>query len=105
MKVVTLSIFLLFSPTLLSAQSLQNQQWASACFSCHGTDGYSQGGMASLAGEKKADIIEKMNDYKAGKRVASIMHQISKGYTSEQIEIIAEYFAALPRDKAIQKSH
>lgn len=88
---------------LVHAQTLQVKQWASACFSCHGTEGYSEGGMASLAGQKKSDIVEKMNDYKTGKRVASVMHQISKGYSEEQIEKIAEYFAALPHEKPVAK--
>lgn len=85
------------------AQTLQVKQWASACFACHGTDGYSEGGMASLAGQKKEDIVQKMNEYKTGKRVATLMHQISKGYSDEQIEKIAEYFAALPHDKPVAK--
>jgi cytochrome c553 len=87
-----------------SAQSLQVKQWAASCSACHGTDGYSEGGMATLAGQKKADIIEKMNEYKSGKRVASIMHQLSKGYSAEQIEQIAEYFASLPHEKPVAKS-
>ena len=40
-----------------------------------------------------------MKDYQSGKRVASIMHQLSKGYSDEQIEAIAGYFAALPHEK------
>jgi cytochrome c553 len=35
-----------------------------------------------------------MADYKAGNQPATIMHQISKGYTDEQIKLIAAYFAA-----------
>ena len=88
----------------VSAQSLQVKQWASSCFSCHGTDGYSEGGMASLAGQKKSDLIEKMKDYQSGRRVASVMHQLSKGYSDEQIEAIATYFAALPHQKPAAKT-
>ena len=85
-------------------QSLQVKQWSSSCFACHGTDGYSEGGMASLAGKKKSDLIEKMKDYQSGKRVASVMHQLSKGYSDEQIEAIAGYFAALPHEKPAAKT-
>lgn len=88
----------------VNAQSLQVKQWASSCFACHGTDGYSEGGMASLAGQKKSDLIEKMKDYQSGKRVASVMHQLSKGYSDEQIEAIAAYFAALPHQKPAAKT-
>jgi cytochrome c553 len=96
-----LLVSLLCSTGVASAQSLQVKQWVASCSACHGTDGYSEGGMASLAGQKKADLIEKMNDYKSGKRVASIMHQLSKGYSAEQIEQIAEYFASLPHEKPV----
>ena len=33
-------------------------------------------------------------DYKNGNQPATIMHQISKGYTDEQIKLIAGFFAA-----------
>jgi cytochrome subunit of sulfide dehydrogenase len=32
--------------------------------------------------------------FREGKRPATVMHQISKGYTPEQIEALATYFAA-----------
>ena len=35
-----------------------------------------------------------MAEFKDGKRPATIMHQIAKGYTDEQIRLIAGYFAA-----------
>lgn len=86
------------------AESLQVKQWAASCAACHGTDGYSEGGMASLAGQNKAELIKKMNEYKTGKRTASIMHQLSKGYSDEQIEQISAYFASLPAEKAVAKT-
>lgn len=95
---------LLGATTLANAQSLQVKQWAASCSACHGTDGYSEGGMASLAGQSKAELIKKMNEYKTGKRTASIMHQLSKGYTDEQIEQISAYFAALPAEKPVAKT-
>jgi hypothetical protein len=91
--------------TATQAQSLQVKQWAASCAACHGTDGYSEGGgLVSLAGQDKNELIKKMNDYKTGKREATIMHQLSKGYTDEQIEIISAYFAALPAVKPAAKT-
>jgi cytochrome c553 len=60
--------------------------------------------MASLAGQNKDAMIKKMNDYKTGKIPATIMHQLSKGYTDEQIEKISAYFAALPAEKPVAKT-
>jgi len=91
--------------TAAQAQSLQVKQWVASCAACHGTDGYSEGGgLVSLAGQDKNELIKKMNEYKTGKREATIMHQLSKGYTDEQIEIISAYFASLPAVKPVAKT-
>jgi cytochrome subunit of sulfide dehydrogenase len=67
---------------------------AATCANCHGTNGVSQGETESLAGIPKADIVRKMQEFKTGKKPASVMHQLSKGYTDEQIDLIAGWFAA-----------
>ena len=51
-------------------------------------------GHVSLAGVSQDDIVRKMQDYKAGRLPATLMHQLSKGYSDEQIQAIAGYFAA-----------
>jgi cytochrome subunit of sulfide dehydrogenase len=66
---------------------------AASCAGCHGTNGVSQGGMPSLAGQPKADLVRKMQDFKAGRTPATIMPQLAKGYTDEQIELAAGWFA------------
>ena len=73
---------------------LQARSWAASCASCHGTVGQAQPGMPSLAGQSKDELVRKMQDYKAGRLPATLMHQLAKGYTDEQIEAIAAYFAA-----------
>jgi len=50
--------------------------------------------MDALAGMEKAKILQKLADYKSGDKPASIMHQIAKGYTEAQLDLIAGYFAA-----------
>ena len=67
---------------------------AAACFTCHGTDGRSVGGVPpSLAGQDRNYLLQAMKDFKAGKRPATIMHQQAKGYTDEELEALAGYFA------------
>jgi sulfide dehydrogenase cytochrome subunit len=67
---------------------------ASACFTCHGTDGRSVGGVPpALAGRNKAELLEMMKGFKSDKRPATLMHQQAKGYTDQQLEAIAGYFA------------
>jgi cytochrome c553 len=67
---------------------------AAACANCHGTNGVSRQGMPSLAGLEKSHLVQQMKDFKSGARPATIMHQISKGYTDEHIDALAAYFAA-----------
>jgi sulfide dehydrogenase cytochrome subunit len=76
------------------AQVSQVRVWAAACANCHGTDGRAQPGMEALAGKDKDELLQKLLDFKAGRKPATIMHQLSKGYTDEQLAQIAAYFAA-----------
>ena len=69
---------------------------AATCANCHGTDGRSVAGAGneSLAGTDKDTLMQKLRDFRSGTRPATIMHQISRGYTEAQLELIAAYFAA-----------
>lgn len=79
-----------------TAPALQMRALAATCASCHGTEGGAVPGeaMARLAGLPKDYIVTQMVAFRDGTRPATVMHQISKGYTPEQIEALATYFAA-----------
>lgn len=74
--------------------SLQARSLAATCANCHGTNGKAKGDMKPLAGMPADKLLAMVADYKAGNQPATIMHQISKGYTDEQMRLIANYFAA-----------
>ena len=80
-----------------SADTLQVRSMAASCAACHGTRGVAQQGMASLAGQPKEDLLKKMIDFKTDKKSATLMHQLSKGYSDEQLEQLAGYFSALKK--------
>ena len=42
-------------------------------------------------------MIRQMDAFKNGKREATVMHQITKGLTAEQIEAVANYYASTKR--------
>lgn len=66
---------------------------AAQCANCHGTNGTSVAQVPSLAGQSANVIVQKMKDYRDGKLPASIMHQLAKGYSDEQVALMAEYFS------------
>lgn len=70
---------------------------AASCAACHGTDGHSVGGTPVLAGLDKALFVSQMKDFKSGARPATVMHQHAKGYTDEELELLAGYFSAQKR--------
>ena len=70
----------------LAADNVNGRNWAATCTGCHGTNGYSEGGMPLLAGLDKAYIVNAMKEFMAGTRPATVMHQHAKGYSEEQIE-------------------
>ena len=67
---------------------------AATCAGCHGTNGQARGELPSLQGVAADKITATMADFKSGARPATVMHQIAKGYTDEQIKLLAGYFAA-----------
>jgi cytochrome subunit of sulfide dehydrogenase len=79
------------------AEVTQIRVWAAACANCHGTMGKAEQGMESLAGKDKDELLQKLMDFKTGKKPATIMHQLSKGYSDEQLQQLAAYFAALKK--------
>jgi cytochrome c553 len=72
---------------------------AATCANCHGTNGAARGEMKPLAGVSADKIIAMVADFKSGAQPATIMHQIAKGYTDDQIKLIAGYMAAQPAAK------
>jgi len=67
---------------------------AANCANCHGTDGRSRAAVPSLAGQDAAVIVQRMKEFRDGRRAATVMQQLAKGYTDAQIEAAAAYFAA-----------
>lgn len=103
---------LLASPVLLAALVLgatgavhakeapKTQMGASAsmlsntCAGCHGTDGVSTGpSIPTIAGLSPDYFIDLMAAYKEGDVPSTIMGRIAKGYTDEEIEKMANFYA------------
>ncbi len=93
-----LGILIVASHASLHAQeaTLNTKLLASNCANCHGTNGNAVAGgtVPGLAGYNRDTFIANMTAFKTGEKPATIMHQISKGYSDDQIVTLANYFAA-----------
>ena len=86
---------LLASPWCLAQDTNLARNLAATCANCHGTNGQVRGkDVKPLAGVPAEKILAQIADFKSGAQPATIMHQIAKGYTDEQLKLIAGYFAA-----------
>ena len=79
------------SPDALYVKSL-----AATCANCHGTDGRTTDGSAvpALAGMPREYMLLQLKSFRDGSRPATVMHQITKGFSEAQLQQIAGYFAA-----------
>ena len=80
-------------PELISGASAQ--MLADTCAGCHGTDGQSAGPASPIiAGMWGEFFTDMMKAYRDGSAYSTIMGRIAKGYTDEEIEAMAGYFAS-----------
>lgn len=89
------SVALITLSTWVASEPLAVRSMAAACAGCHGTRGIAQHGMESLASRPKDVLLKKLLDFKTGAAPATIMHQIAKGYSDEQLEQLVGYFSTL----------
>lgn len=74
---------------------LQVRGWAAACTSCHASQGQAAPAMPSLAGASREAMLEALLDFRSGRRPATVMQQLVRGYDEEQLRAIASYFSRL----------
>lgn len=88
---------LLFTANSQAEVDAHSRNLAASCAACHGTNGHSVGGTPVLAGLDKALFVTQMKDFKSGARPSTVMQNHAKGYTDEEFEKLADFFAAQKR--------
>ena len=91
----SVAALLAFAPPAALAQDANlGRNLAATCANCHGTNGNARGDMKQLAGMPAEKMLAMLADFKNGNQPATIMHQLTKGYSEEQVKAVAAYFAA-----------
>lgn len=83
--------------TASTAMAHPGRLLASNCFQCHGTEGRSLGEIDSLAGKSASDIYGDVKEMQRKPAGDDIMFAHSRGYTDQELRLIADYFASLAR--------
>ena len=93
-SVVISAALLLWVSGVSLAADYRPAMLANPCAGCHGTDGASPGSIPSIKGLPSSYLISAMKAFKSGKRKGTVMNRIAKGYTDEEIGLMAKHFSS-----------
>jgi sulfide dehydrogenase cytochrome subunit len=77
-----------------AAASAEPPAGAAACTSCHPASTRVKSPVPRLAGLDRAAIVRAMQEFRSGQRPATVMDRIAKGFTDDEIQAIAAWYAA-----------
>lgn len=78
-----------------TGEILRGEVLASTCFSCHGTDGKSAGSIPAINGIPAESLRRSLQEFRDGRRPATVMDRHAKAYTDEEIASIADYLSRI----------
>ncbi len=104
-SLITLLGLGLHSPLLTAdSNNLATSMLVDTCITCHGPAGSSQGpAIPNIAGTAHDTFMATMQHYQTGERHGTIMNRIAKGYSNDELEVMAKYFSSQPVVRATQE--
>ena len=66
---------------------------ALSCSGCHATSARVTTAVPRLIGLERARIVKAMQEFRTGQRPATVMDRIAKGFTDDEIQAIAAWYA------------
>ena len=93
------NIILVLAPGLVLMPAAQAEELSQAamlsasCEGCHGTYGRSPGAIPPIAGKSAEYLRETLEGFRSADTEATVMGRHVKGYSEEEIRLIAEYFS------------
>jgi len=88
-------IFFLGSSVAYTIELTEGAMLSNSCAACHGTDGNSPGAIPSIKGKSASFITQALKEFRDDKRPSTVMGRHAKGYSDEEIQLIANHFAKL----------
>jgi len=83
----------LVSIAAAAAASAEPPAGAASCSGCHPSSARVSSPVSRLAGMDRAAIVKAMQDFRSGQRAGTVMDRIAKGFTDDEIQAIAAWFA------------
>jgi len=94
MKLKVALCLLLLSGSPVFAQATDAALLIGGCQGCHGVNGQGGHGIPSIkANHSRDEFTAIMRAFSANERTATVMGRISRGYTPEQIALLATHYA------------
>ena len=104
LALVTGALALGMSSGVSAGGTASAEMLAGTCNGCHGMNGNSVGPASpTIAQMEKVAFVETMKAFQSDEMYSTIMGRIAKGYTDEEIELMAGYFAAQKFEPAKQE--
>ncbi len=89
----TVLVIMLF-PLTAASQQPTHSMLGNTCAGCHGTRGQSADPMPIIAGQPEEYLIQTMKNYRSGRRPATIMGRVARGYSDKEVDAMASFFAS-----------
>jgi cytochrome subunit of sulfide dehydrogenase len=77
-----------------SASIAEPPAGAAACSGCHPASARVTSPVPRLGGLDRVAIVRAMQDFRSGQRAGTVMDRIAKGFTDEEVQAIAAWYAA-----------
>jgi sulfide dehydrogenase cytochrome subunit len=101
-QAIRTTLFLL-ALTLPAAAHADAAALARNCAHCHGLAGTSGGNrIPNIGGQREQYLRHVLLEFKRGNRLTLFMERLAKGYSDQELEAVATYFARLPWSPSTQ---
>jgi len=97
--VIGIACVILLPATLYADELSRAAMLSYTCAGCHGTNGISPGSIPSIYCKSPETIQKALKEYRDGTRFSTVMGRHVKGYTDDEIQLIAGFFGTYCNEK------